>query len=292
MLTCRMPSRCNGQRAGGLLAAFLAVSLFSVPAMSANDAYQPPASEYGYDDGPGYRTGDDYQRGPDVYDAAPQGAPSADGYRPDESYRPGGADSFGGSRAAVPEPGGYGEPYAPAPAYGADNGFPEPKGPQEAGVYEQNEIVAAGHSFFGSISQGLAKGIEYVFQNQGRPNGYILGEDAGGALVFGLRYGEGVLQTKNAGTHRVFWQGPTVGYDAGAEGSKAMILVYNMRDPSQIFERFGGVQGAAYLVGGVSVQLQKHGDVTLAVIRSGVGLRLGANVGYMKYTRSPTWNPL
>jgi hypothetical protein len=94
------------------------------------------------------------------------------------------------------------------------------------------------------------------------------------------------------GSQKVFWQGPSVGYDAGAEGSKTMVLIYNMSDPSEIYERFGGVQGAAYLVGGIGVQVQKHGNVTLAVIRSGVGLRLGANVGYMKYTRSPTWNPL
>ena len=126
----------------------------------------------------------------------------------------------------------------------------------------------------------------------GPSNGYIVGEDAGGAFVVGLRYGEGTLNSKSFGSQKVFWQGPSVGYDAGAEGSKAMVLVYNIQDPSEIYERFGGVQGAAYLVGGVSVQVQKHGNVTLAVIRSGIGLRLGANVGYMKYTRSPTWNPL
>lgn len=280
MLICLLPSRCLERGAGGILAAVLAVSIFSGPAASANDAYQPP--DYGYG------SGDTYQPEPDVY----QPAPGNEVYRPEDPYSPNAADSFGGSRTAVPPPAGYGEPYSPPPSYGANDGLPEPQGPSDTGVYEQNEIISAGHSFFGSISQGLAKGVEYAFQSQGRPNGYILGEDAGGAFVVGLRYGEGTLQTKNAGTHKVFWQGPSVGYDAGAEGSKAMILVYNLRDPNQIFERFGGVQGSAYLVGGVSVQIQKHGDVTLAVIRSGVGLRLGANVGYMKYTRSPTWNPL
>lgn len=123
------------------------------------------------------------------------------------------------------------------------------------------------------------------------PNGYILGQDAGGAIVAGLRYGEGKLFTKDAGDHKVFWQGPSVGYDFGGEGSKVMVLVYNMSDPSEIYQRFGGVQGAAYVVGGVGVQLQKAGNVTLAPIRAGVGLRLGANVGYLKYTRNPTWNP-
>ncbi len=274
MLSCRMLSRTMAQGAGGLLAAFLIVAAGSGPAFSANDAYRPPADDYG--------TGEVYRP-----------APEAGGYRPDDSYRPPVDDRYSdpAPNSSVPPAAGYGEPYAP-PGAGPDDGLPEPQGPSEAGVYEQNEIVATGHSFFGSVSKGLAQAVEWAFQSQGRPNGYILGEDAGGAFVLGLRYGEGMLHTKNAGSHKVFWQGPSVGYDAGAEGSKAMILVYNLSDTSEIFERFGGVQGAAYLVGGVSVQIQKHGNVTLAVIRSGVGLRLGANVGYMKYTRTPTWNPL
>ena len=143
----------------------------------------------------------------------------------------------------------------------------------------------------GKISGGLASAIEWTFQKAGRPNGYILGQDAGGAFVAGLAYGEGTLYTKDAGDFKVYWQGPSVGYDFGADGSKVMTLVYNLRDPSYIFDRFGGVEGAAYLIGGVSVQLQKSGHVTLAPIRAGVGLRLGANVGYLKYTRNPTWNP-
>ena len=106
-----------------------------------------------------------------------------------------------------------------------------------------------------------------------------------------MRYGEGLLHTKDAGDHKVFWQGPSIGYDMGAEGNKVMVLVYNLRDPSDIYRRFGGVEGAAYLIGGVGVQLEKSDHVTLAPIRAGVGLRLGANVGYLKYTRQPTWNP-
>ena len=141
------------------------------------------------------------------------------------------------------------------------------------------------------MNTGLASAIEWAFQKAGRPNGYILGQDAGGAVVAGVRYGEGKLHTKDAGDHKVFWQGPAVGYDFGAEGSKVMVLVYNLHDPSDIYNRFGGVEGSAYVVGGVGVQLQKAGDITLAPIRAGVGLRLGANVGYLKYTRNPTWNP-
>lgn len=277
--------------AGAALVALLLIPCVSTAALSANDAYRPPAESYE----------SDAQGAEDVYRPAPSrdSYPSGGGYQPDEEYRPdpgNGRDSFGGDRstAGVPPAAGYGEPYTPP---SADDGLPEPQGPSAAGGgsstgYDQSEIIGAGHKLFGGVSKGLAEAVEWAFQSQGRPNGYITGEDAGGAFVFGLRYGEGTLHTKLYGPQKVFWQGPTVGYDAGAEGSKAMVLVYNMQDPSQIYERFGGVQGAAYLVGGVSVQVQKHGNVTLAVIRSGVGLRLGANVGYMKYTRSPTWNPL
>lgn len=239
------------------------------------------------------------------YAAAPRdtyGARQNDAYSPNAGGGGGyGSDAYSptrerrnetyGNSGPQSDPGGYGQPYAPPPGEGApaySDGGPPPSEKH----YSQNEIIQAGHGFFGAISKGLAEGVEYAFKSQGRPNGYILGEDAGGAFVVGLRYGEGRLFTKDAGEHKVFWQGPTVGYDAGAEGSKTMVLVYNLRDPSEIYERFGGVEGSAYLVGGVSVVFQKYNDVTLAVIRSGVGLRLGANVGYLKYTRAPTWNPL
>lgn len=240
-----------------------------------NDAYTPSRDGgYGYDDAYSPRN-DAYSPGGDAYAPARRG-------RNDSFSDPGRSVDDGGR-------GGYGEPYAPPGQEAYRDGPP----PQDDGrSYSQNEIVAAGHGFFGAISQGLGKAVEYVFRSQGRPNGYILGEDAGGAFLVGLRYGEGRLYTKDAGDHKVFWQGPSVGYDAGAEGSKTMVLVYNLSDPSEIYNRFGGVQGSAYLIGGLSVQYQQYGPVTLAVIRSGVGVRLGANVGYLKYTRAPTWNPL
>jgi hypothetical protein len=238
----------------------------------------------------------------------PDQAPSSESYEPyrqrggSGAYRPldgSRRDSVPPARTATPsDPGGYGEPYRPAgPSAHEEHYDPVPPaaggGPPEAGrgYYSESEIVNAGHQFFGSVSGGLASAVEWAFQKAGRPNGYILGQDAGGAVIAGLRYGEGTLHTKDAGNHRVYWQGPSVGYDLGAEGSKVMVLVYNLRDPSEIYNRFGGVQGAAYFVGGVGVQLQKSGDVTLAPIRSGVGVRLGANIGYLKYTRNPTWNP-
>lgn len=278
MFSCKN-SRIPAGGAVGFIVALLFAQVISTVALGANDAYRPPDESYGSSSEEVYRP-----------------APAPGQYQPDETYRPGSNDSFGGngSNAAVPPAAGYGEPYAPP---SANDGFPEPKGPGESDTasssgYDKNEIIGAGHKLFGGVSQGLADAVEWAFQSQGRPNGYIVGEDAGGAFVFGLRYGEGMLHSKSFGSQKIFWQGPTIGYDAGAEGSKAMVLVYNMTDPAEIFERFGGVQGAAYVVGGISVQVQQHGNVTLAVIRSGVGLRLGANVGYMKYTRSPTWNPL
>jgi hypothetical protein len=187
-------------------------------------------------------------------------------------------------------PGGYNQP-----TYGQQGRYDGPGGPPRAynddNSYSSREIVEAGHGFFGAVTQGLARVIEYAFQQQGRPNGYILGQDAGGAFVAGLRYGEGMLYTKDAGNHRVYWQGPSIGWDAGGDGSKVMVLVYNLRDPADIYRRFGGIDGSAYVVGGVGLTFQKNGDLVTAPIRTGIGLRLGANVGYLKYTRAPTWNP-
>ncbi len=244
----------------------------------------------GYE-GQGYQGPSNSQRSSDAYrPSAPTGGAygqaSGDVYRP-----PATSGAYGEPYPAGREP--YEREYGSAgaaPPY-ANGPRREDEGPANGGYYSQNEISAAGHGFFGSVSRGLASVIEYTYQKAGRPNGYILGEDAGGAFIAGLRYGEGRLYTKDAGTHKVYWQGPSLGYDIGAEGSKTMVLVYNLRDPSDLYHRFGGVQGTAYLIGGVSVQFQKYGDVILAPIRSGVGLRLGANVGYLKYTRSPTWNP-
>lgn len=167
---------------------------------------------------------------------------------------------------------------------------PAPQGESE-GTFSSDEILATGHKFFGRVSTGLARVIEYAFSKSGRPNGYILGEEAGGAFVAGLRYGEGILHTKDAGKHKVFWQGPSIGYDFGAEGSKTMVLVYNLHGVDELYRTFGGVDGSAYFIGGIGLTYQKSDHVTLAPIRSGLGLRLGANVGYLKYTRRPTWNP-
>lgn len=162
---------------------------------------------------------------------------------------------------------------------------------QESQRYSGNELVNAGHQFFGATSSGLATVIEKAVEQNGLPNGYILGEEASGALVAGLRYGEGTLYTKNAGDHPVFWQGPSVGWDFGGDGNRTMMLVYNLTDAQKIYRRFVGVTGSAYFIGGLGMTVLKHGDTVLVPVRTGIGARLGVNVGYLKLREEPTWNP-
>jgi hypothetical protein len=145
---------------------------------------------------------------------------------------------------------------------------------------------------------GRAKSIDgrhrvtaHVLEKAGRPSGYILGKEGGGAFIAGLRYGSGRLHTKLAGSSRIYWQGPSIGTDLGVEGARTMILVYNLKSPEAIYDHFGGVDGSAYLVGGVGVTFITDGTVILAPIRSGLGIRLGANIGYLKFTPERTWNP-
>jgi len=157
--------------------------------------------------------------------------------------------------------------------------------------YAPGELVSAGHRFFGTVSRGLATVIEKAVSQWGQPNGYVLGEEAGGAFFGGLRYGEGMLYTKNAGDLKVFWQGPTVGWDFGGEGARTMMLVYNLPATQAIYQRFAGIDGSAYFIGGFGMTALTANNVVLVPIRSGVGLRLGANVGYLKFTPSSTWNP-
>jgi hypothetical protein len=158
-------------------------------------------------------------------------------------------------------------------------------------TYTMDEIVDSGHTFFGSTSGGIATVIEKIFASYGLPNGYILGEEGGGAFVGGLTYGEGSLYTKNAGDFKLFWQGPSVGWDFGGQGSRTMMLVYNLEQTDQVYGRFGGVAGSAYFLAGVGFNVLKRHDVLLVPVRTGVGARLGVNIGYLKVTAQPTWNP-
>ncbi|MBB3917528.1 DUF1134 domain-containing protein [Rhizobium fabae] len=166
-----------------------------------------------------------------------------------------------------------------------------PAAAQNNGQYTMQEIVDAGHSFFGSTSGGLAKVVESAFQKYGLPNGYILGQEGGGAFIAGLTYGEGQLNTKNAGEHPLYWQGPSLGIDYGGQGSRVMMLVYDLPSINGIYARFGGVSGSAYVIAGFGMTLLKNNDVLVVPIRTGVGARLGINVGYLKITQAPTWNP-
>ncbi|OLP53764.1 hypothetical protein BJF92_05660 [Rhizobium rhizosphaerae] len=171
-------------------------------------------------------------------------------------------------------------------------GLPQKAAAQSSGSqYSLQEIVDAGHGFFGSASGGLAKVVERAFQSYGLPNGYILGQEGSGAFVAGLTYGEGKLNTKNAGQHNVFWQGPSLGLDAGGQGSRIMMLVYNLPSVPALYKRYGGVSGSAYVVAGVGMTVLTDDNVVLVPIRTGVGARLGINVGYLKMTEQPTWNP-
>ncbi len=176
---------------------------------------------------------------------------------------------------------------SPPPGPPANQAQPAPSGNQ----YSSNEVIDAGHHFFGGISRGLASVVEKAVSQWGQPNGYILGEEASGAFIGGLRYGDGTLYTKNAGDVRVFWQGPSLGFDAGADGARTMMLVYNLPRTAAIFDRFGGVAGSAYFVGGFGMTALAANNIVVVPIRSGLGLRLGANVGYLKFTTEPTWNP-
>ncbi|HZM07388.1 MAG TPA: DUF1134 domain-containing protein [Methylocella sp.] len=159
------------------------------------------------------------------------------------------------------------------------------------GEFTPDEVVANGHRFFGSVSRGLAEVVEAATKRWGKPNGYVLGQEAGGAFIGGLRYGEGTMYTRNAGDLKVFWEGPSLGFDAGADGDRTMMLVYNLPATNAIFRRYGGVDGSAYLVGGFGMTALVNDNVFVVPIRSGIGARLGFNVSYLKFTESSTWNP-
>jgi hypothetical protein len=160
-----------------------------------------------------------------------------------------------------------------------------------SGQYTVQEIIDAGHSFFGSTSGGLAKVVENAFERYGLPNGYILGQEGSGAFIAGLTYGEGQLNTKNAGEHPLYWQGPSLGLDYGGQGTRVMMLVYNLSNTDAIFTRFGGISGQAFVVAGVGMTALKNNNIVVVPIRTGIGARLGLNLGYLKVTPEATWNP-
>jgi hypothetical protein len=156
---------------------------------------------------------------------------------------------------------------------------------QQAATYSRDEIVRDVSDFMGVTAEAAGGAVERIFAENGQPTGYIAGEEGSAAIAIGARYGRGLLYMKNRQTQEVFWQGPSVGWDFGGNASRVFTLCYNLHYPDAIYQRFPGVEGSAYLVGGLGVNYQKASDIILAPIRAGVGLRLGANVGYLAYSR-------
>jgi hypothetical protein len=163
--------------------------------------------------------------------------------------------------------------------------------PDDKSNFSIGEITNAGHKFFGGLSRGFATAVEGIFSKWGKPNGYIIGQEGSGAFIVGLRYGEGQLFTKRSGQSKIFWQGPSFGIDAGGDGDRTMMLIYKLGDMADFYERFGGVDGSAYVIGGFGVTALTRDEMVVVPIRTGLGIRLGLNVGYLKFSKSPTWNP-
>ena len=181
---------------------------------------------------------------------------------------------------------------------GPDQYTPPPSAPPahqydpSAQTYSDDELVHRVSDFMGVTAESAGAAIERAFKDNGRPTGYIAGEEGSGAFVFGLRYGRGLLYMKDRPTQEVFWQGPSVGFDAGGNASRVFTLCYNLQYGDAIYRRFPGVEGTAYFIGGLGVNYQRADDITLAPIRAGVGLRLGANMGYLAYSRKRRILPL
>jgi len=160
-----------------------------------------------------------------------------------------------------------------------------------APTYSREDIVKSASDFLGVTAESAGAAVERVFRDNGRPTGYVAGEEVSAAFIGGLRYGKGLLYMKNRQPMQVFWQGPSVGFDWGGNGSRTFVLCYNLQYPDAIFQRFPGVEGTAYFIGGIGVNYQRANDIVLAPMRAGVGFRLGANIGYLAYSRRRNWIP-
>jgi hypothetical protein len=175
-------------------------------------------------------------------------------------------------------------PPSSQPTYRAGD-VPPPPPPGKAQPYTEDEIVGSVSDFLGVTAENAGGAVERIFSKNGRPTAYIAGEEGSGSFAVGARYGRGLLYMKGREPVQVYWQGPSVGWDFGGNASRVFTLCYNLDDPQVIFQRFPGVEGSAYFIGGLGVNYQRASGVTLAPIRAGVGFRLGANVGYLAYTR-------
>jgi hypothetical protein len=162
---------------------------------------------------------------------------------------------------------------------------------QAADTYDREDLLGAGEGVFGKGAEGFAGVIERILKEQGRPNAYIAGREASGAFILGLRYGSGIMTHKVEGQQPVYWTGPSIGFDVGGDANKVFVLVYNLYDTEDLFERFPAAEGRLYFVGGFAVTYLRRGNVVLIPVRLGVGWRAGLNVGYMKFSHKNKWLP-
>ena len=185
----------------------------------------------------------------------------------------------------------YAEPAAGAADPAAPAAAAETPAATPATTYGEDDLIGAAEGVFGKGAEGLAKLIQDLLKDQGEPNGYIVGREAGGAFIVGARYGSGTLHHKIEGTQQVYWTGPSVGFDVGANAANTFVLVYNLHDTEDLFKRFPAGEGQAYFVGGLNASYLRRGDIVLIPIRVGAGLRLGINAGYMKFSKEQKWSP-
>lgn len=178
------------------------------------------------------------------------------------------------------------------PAQAASQAASDPaKAAQQGQTYKEDDLIGAAEGVFGKGAKGLADLIKGVLKKQGEPNAYIVGREGGGAIGIGLRYGSGTLFHKVEGQRPVYWTGPSIGFDAGANAGNTFVLVYNLYNTDDLYKRFPAGEGAAYLVGGFNASYMRRGDIVLIPVRAGVGLRLGVNAGYMKFSQKQRWLP-
>lgn len=244
---------------------------------------------------------------------APAAAQELENFDPDQAYDAQSAAPVGGIDGDLAAPGAQSAPSdaADGPAFDSEFGDlavdPAAADPQAAepgtvvpatqaasadpATYGEDDLIGAAEGVFGKGAEGLAKLIEDLLEKQGEPNGYIVGREAGGAFIVGARYGSGTLHHKVEGQHKVYWTGPSIGFDAGASAANTFVLVYNLYDTEELYKRFPAGEGQAYFIGGLHASYLRRGDVVLIPIRVGAGLRLGVNAGYMKFSKKQRWLP-
>ncbi len=265
-----------GRRFAGLVLGACAALARTAPAAAQQLESFDPDTAYGQQDG-----------GIDGDLASSQNQPPA-AQPPATTQAPANDPAFDGTFGDYAAP-----PAASDPAPLPDQGVaPVTTAAQSSGqTYGEDDLIGAAEGVFGKGAEGLAKLIEDLLKKQGEPNGYIVGREAGGAFIVGARYGSGTLHHKVEGTQPVYWTGPSVGFDVGANAANTFVLVYNLYDTEDLYKRFAAGEGQAYFVGGLNASYLRRGDIVLIPIRVGAGLRLGVNAGYMKFSKEQKWSP-